>query len=598
MRNILKLSIVDSSMGSGHFLVNTVYYIANHVLEMVHATEWDSGNIQGDLAYWKAQIVSHCIYGIDLNPLALHLGKLSLWLISAAKNKPLSFIDHHLKVGNSLIGIEKQKIEKQIEVWSQGEFDLFISSNRNIISTVLEKYGTIDNMLEETRDQVHEKKDLYENIVEELALLKRKYDVFLSMLLLDGNVNEENYLRLLAFDDEQLDTNSDDFKEYLNFAEMNHFFHWDLEFPDVMSAGGFDVVIGNPPYVVVNDVYIYKHSIVQTLQTSNLYSYMIERGIKHTSENGKFGMIVPISSISSDLMMPLQRFLINNLSEIYVSSYGIRPSKLFPKVEQRLSIIYGENKHDLKKESKLYTSTYIKWFAEERKDLFTKLVKYAPCHMENIRNGYIPKLGIEIENSIFAKITSKSETLESLIQLKSKEDSQEPLSLYYHSTPGYWIKALDYLPVLQSEKQGEVISTKYKTLFFNDEINRSLFGCILNSGLFYWWWNIVSDCRDLTKRDIYNFPTSSIFSKSSNSLLLFQKLMENYSNNKTVFHRNLGGKHGLVNIETVNHKASKNIIDEIDEYLAECYQFTTSESEFIKNYDTRLRMGVRGEADD
>ncbi len=80
-------------MGSGHFLVEATEYIARFIVENVSPEETTR---ETDLAYWKRRVVQSCIYGVDLNPLAVELAKLSLWLSTVARDRPLSFLDHHL----------------------------------------------------------------------------------------------------------------------------------------------------------------------------------------------------------------------------------------------------------------------------------------------------------------------------------------------------------------------------------------------------------------------------------------------------------------------------------------------------------------------
>lgn len=100
---ILNLSVLDPAMGSGHFLVNATNHISNFITIFLNKycikSEIDTGT-----NYWRRRVVENCIYGVDLNILAVELAKLSLWILSMAKDKPLSFINHTLKVGNSLIG--------------------------------------------------------------------------------------------------------------------------------------------------------------------------------------------------------------------------------------------------------------------------------------------------------------------------------------------------------------------------------------------------------------------------------------------------------------------------------------------------------------
>src|SRR5260370_8916440 len=100
-------------MGSGHFPVEVTEYIARYLVELgvqpeaadeTGKTSKMVASREADLTYWKRRVAQQCIYGVDLNPLAVELAKLSLWLATAAKDRPLSFLDHHLRTGNALIG--------------------------------------------------------------------------------------------------------------------------------------------------------------------------------------------------------------------------------------------------------------------------------------------------------------------------------------------------------------------------------------------------------------------------------------------------------------------------------------------------------------
>ena len=98
---VLMLNVLDPSMGSGHFPVEVTEYIARYIVALGIQSE-DSD--EGDLTYWKRRVAQQCIYGVNLNPLAFELAKLSLWLVTVARDRPLNFLDHHLRAGNTLIG--------------------------------------------------------------------------------------------------------------------------------------------------------------------------------------------------------------------------------------------------------------------------------------------------------------------------------------------------------------------------------------------------------------------------------------------------------------------------------------------------------------
>jgi type I restriction-modification system DNA methylase subunit len=105
---ILSIKVLDPAMGSGHFLVEAVDYLARALVEAWATAKKEDAKTkevaEHDIQWARREVVRRCIYGVDLNPMAVELAKLALWLTTAAANKPLSFLDHHLRCGNSLIG--------------------------------------------------------------------------------------------------------------------------------------------------------------------------------------------------------------------------------------------------------------------------------------------------------------------------------------------------------------------------------------------------------------------------------------------------------------------------------------------------------------
>ena len=108
---ILSLKILDPATGSGHFLVGVVDYLAEELITHPDAAFMtETASEDTELAYWRRRVVESCVYGVDLNPMAVELAKLSLWLHTVAKGEPLSFLDHHIRCGNSLIGAKIENL--------------------------------------------------------------------------------------------------------------------------------------------------------------------------------------------------------------------------------------------------------------------------------------------------------------------------------------------------------------------------------------------------------------------------------------------------------------------------------------------------------
>ncbi len=109
---ILQLKVLDPAMGSGHFLVRAVDVIASYLTQNTAPTHdgVPDDNGPNELAFWRRKVAENCIYGVDYNPMAVELAKVALWLHTAQRDRPLSFLDHHLKCGNSLLGVTLDRL--------------------------------------------------------------------------------------------------------------------------------------------------------------------------------------------------------------------------------------------------------------------------------------------------------------------------------------------------------------------------------------------------------------------------------------------------------------------------------------------------------
>ena len=155
---ILSINILDPAMGSGHFLVGAVDFLSQKLLEGVQK-DFESGKIADTAPYtndWaRRDVVSHCIYGVDLNELAVELAKVGLWLTTISRDKPLSFLDHRLKQGNSLIGARLTSPRyypgKEPKEKTQTELPTSISPRfiGHILSKIAELDAIEDNHLED-----------------------------------------------------------------------------------------------------------------------------------------------------------------------------------------------------------------------------------------------------------------------------------------------------------------------------------------------------------------------------------------------------------------------------------------------------------------
>ena len=262
---ILSLKILDPAMGSGHFLVEATDFIAKNLVEALGESPKEAE--EEDILWARREVVEKCIYGVDLNPLAVELAKLSLWLSTVSKSKPLSFLDHHLRCGNSLIGARikdlsehpdvkegkrKKKIDSQIST-----FEILFNEKLN---TLLSNRKFIEELPSETVIQIKEKEKYEKKFRSDIRRFNQTANLWISIYY--GNeIPEKKYIKvqdkLESYEEEwQQIVNEKWFQKALNIYKEKRFFHWELEFPEIFyfedhekENPGFDVVIANPPYL-------------------------------------------------------------------------------------------------------------------------------------------------------------------------------------------------------------------------------------------------------------------------------------------------------------------------------------------------------------
>ncbi|MBA7620530.1 hypothetical protein ES703_27880 [subsurface metagenome] len=557
---ILSLSVLDSTMGSGHFLVNATNHIANFIVELLNEYPGCNPKIDSNTAFWRRRVVEDCIYGVDINPLAVELAKLCLWITTAFKKKPLSFLNHHLKQGNSLVGVSISDIEKFLEK-SEGKHSLFMQAYINCIREVAEDYKEKLSKLTETREDIEEKKEMLAKLDKDLYSYKYLCNLFTHYLL--GELKENDLLSQI----ENL-KRVNKTEKVLTSLNSKNFFHWELAFPDVFNGNnpGFDLVIGNPPYV---EYYKVKYKIFnyKTKSCNNLYAFFVEKSYGLLKKSGYFGMILQQPAICTDRMIPLQKLFLEK-EIIFVSNFADRPSKLFKSLESSRAVIvisnnYKGNKH-------LYTTDYIKFKAKDRKDVFNK-IKYFDSKDLAI-NGALPKVGSSIKYSILKKIYSKKKYLRDYCS-----NIPTNYKIYYYNAPRYFIPCQLMKP-----------SKKLKKLYVIREDHLIPIFSILNSSLFYLWMDTYFAGRTgfcLREKDILGFPINLPFNKSNgyNLKIVALKLNEIYER----YEKNRGD---LIYKFKGFLKKSKYVIDKIDNILGNHYDFNKEEIKYIKNYDIDFRI--------
>ena len=330
---VLSIKVLDPAMGSGHFPVEVIEFIARYIVKLDVQTEEAE---EVNLTYWKRRAAQQCIYGVDINPLSVELAKLSLWLATAAKTHPLNFLDHHLRPGNALVGSwlsdiskgfyrklkhqviqieqsQSQKSEERQEIVQSVPLIQMDEFQQDLIDAT-QKFTEIEQNLGNTVEEVKKQEQAYKEISK---AFKEKY-LLLAQLrpaLYYLGVSDDLWNPLARFAINKTDGYPSDvirqFQEILDRAlqiahDRKSFFHWELEFPHLFydrygkhlgKKAGVNVVISNPPYVrqeqLSEDKPFYEDNYTVFQGTADLFVYFFEQGLQLLRQDGR---LVYISS--------------------------------------------------------------------------------------------------------------------------------------------------------------------------------------------------------------------------------------------------------------------------------------------------------------
>lgn len=255
----LGVRVLDPAMGSGHFLVAATAWIAQYI-----ATDpsYDGGLLREEI---QRRVAERCIYGVDLNPMAVELARLSLWLMTARRDEPLTFLSN-LRVGNTLVGAD-------IEELLEGDETIFADRLARDTDAILTRLDQIARRESHEADDVHEKERLAAAVDALREPLERHADEHVAPAFRTSDPRP---------------------------------FHWALEFSDAFLSptgrprtdGGFDAVIGNPPYVRIQalgrELAAWCRRRYHTASGSfDTYVPFVERGASLLAPGGRLGFILP-----------------------------------------------------------------------------------------------------------------------------------------------------------------------------------------------------------------------------------------------------------------------------------------------------------------
>lgn len=516
-------------------------------------------------------IIINNLFGVDIMPEAVEICKLRLFLKLMSTVEPhyakenlgveaLPDIDFNIRPGNTLVGYMTLS---QIEQSLSG----FLGFEESQVSGIRDQTKIVSLRFRLFREQQTQ----HGGEVTEQNKVELREDL------------QELTLRLDEYFAGDYGIQPKDRKKFGDWRKSHQPFHWFAEFFEIMTGGGFSVVVGNPPwkeYSAVKEWYTVRG--YSTERCGNLHGLCTERALSLKSSNGQASFIVQLPVVCSSRMASVRASLRNKSEKLVVITFDDRPSKLFEGLQHCRSTIWF-SRGVSNGATKQYSTRYQRWNSEAREHLFSKL-EFAADIQGTIFPELLPKYDQQTHALIFKAIKDKSNKT-----LFDAVSSSRQHFCFYQEATQYWVKAVYGLPYYS--KNGVVDAPAHgRYVYCADETSANVATAILNSSLFYSYFVAYSDCFHLSQTLVEMFPVTDKILKDKNLAELSKKLMQDLLQNAE--RKTIRTRDGDV-IEYAEFVASKSKekIDAIDTRLAELYEFDSAQLEFILNYDIKYRMG-------
>ncbi len=352
--DILEIKICDPAMGSGAFLVEACRQLGNILVESwrAHGDMPDIPPDEDDVVYARRMVAQRCLYGVDRNKTAVDLAKVSLWLITLARDHAFTFLDHALRHGDSLVGLSKKQI-------SALHWDETKTSFEGIpVHQQIKKVNEIRQRIRQADENISdfELRDLWDQAVTEINKVRIYGDLVLAAFFSSRNAGKREKKRI-EYADAVFQDRAEEYRGWLDERRESGKplipFHWEIEFPEVFEREnpGFDVFVGNPPFAgknttLASNVKGYldwlKQINTESHGNSDLVAHFFRRAFDHIREGGTFGLIATNTIAQGDTRSTGLRWICKHNGVIYSAQKRIKWPGLAAVMVSVIHVIKGD----------------------------------------------------------------------------------------------------------------------------------------------------------------------------------------------------------------------------------------------------------------
>ncbi len=438
-------------------------------------------------------IILDNLYGVDIMEEAVEICKLRLFLKLASQVEPergkpnyglepLPDIDFNIRAGNSLVGFATYaEVERSIRGGAQGRLDLF-----GDMPAIERRAQGVEHAFAAFRD-AQTQSDLDSGL---LTGQKRKLRQELAVL--GGDLD-----RYLAAEYGVDPTNAD---ARARWRTTHQPFHWFVEFHHIMAEGGFDAIVGNPPYLEQSKLAgSYKPHQMRTTKSRDIYAWVVERCVALGRARGRIGLIIPVSFASSTSFDTLRDVVWETGAQLWLSHFANRPGQLFSGAQNRLTILLC-GPHGT--QARAVSTRYHRWDARHgERDALFQLIEYIPlATIARSFHGLLPKVGCASAGAVLQRLGGHHILGEYLAR-------NQTYPVYWVRVPGYFCQFFLTPPKARPEKGGlERDRGEINSIATPDAHVQRLLHATLNSSLFYQFFCIYTDGRHINPSDVLGFP--------------------------------------------------------------------------------------------
>lgn len=487
--NILSdLKVVDPTCGSGAFLfaaLKILLDLYDAILDAAraHAVTSNEKSLTDLVAeadshpnqhyYILKHATLHNLYGVDIMKEATEIARLRLFLklVAAIDSRedlePLPDLDFSIKPGNILVGAHTvDEVADAADLISQQDVLDQAKAAGEVVADAYETFREVSEVGDEKAIKIA-RKSLSSALTSARMAINRTYfgGQSVGMLTLD------------------------------EWVQTHVPFHWFIEFPEVFANGGFDVVIGNPPYIAKSRVTAYKFTGFKTTDLPDIYAPCTERASQITRADGRMSLIIPISAQFGNEYVKLRSCLEKRFGTLWVSAFQERPAALF-QVKLRNTILIGAGTGGV---SGIHSTLTHSWVDHYRSHLFPTL-SYSWVPLETHLPNW-PRTSGEA-------MTEMLEALASRGNLSASLTARSQYTVGFKKTATYFLTAYTKSPITYDVESHAPVPLNEGVLAAVSREDQLAVCAVLNSKLGFLWWSFTGDCFNVTKSTMSSVPVA------------------------------------------------------------------------------------------